>query len=86
MALFGLSLNVTPEEVQSFWKVLNGLKEKKINTVGFQFDDNTSMFFDLRATDFDCQINSQNKQLGEDTVIDSMYAVQVKGTIQNATV
>lgn len=81
MALFGLSLNVTPEESRAFWKVLTGLKEKKINTVGFQFDDNTSLFFDVKATDFDCVINSQNKQIGEDTVIDSMYAVQVKGTI-----
>lgn len=84
--LFGLSLNVTPEEARSFWKVLNGLKDKKITTVGFQFDDKSSLFYDVRIYDFNAETNEQKKVIGEDTVIDTMYAVQVKGTMKDATI
>lgn len=82
--LFGLSLNITPEEAQAFWKVLNGLKDKKISTIGFQFDDNTALFYDVKTYDFNVETNEQKKVIGEDTVIESMYAVQVKGTVKES--
>jgi hypothetical protein len=80
--LFGLSVNLTPQEAEIFHKVLTGLKEKKIQAIGVQFEGDESLFFNLATYDFDCQVNSQNKQMGTQTLIDSMYAIQVKGTVK----